>query len=228
MMPWVALAPAVGLALIVSLLLLWRDQRRADRLALRLRMVRPDAGLAEPDAGEGLAVPLRIITAIGEAIARSGILSNKTLLELRQTLHVAGFRGGYGLGLFVGTKLLLVTLMPLAAFLIPLLLRYHPPFHAAIIGLTAIIGLLAPDKIVQSLRTRYLRRLESGMPDALDMMVICGQAGLGMEANIERVGKEIGFAHREVAAELIRTAHEMQVNADTRTALVNFGARTGL
>ena len=50
----------------------------------------------------------------------------------------------------------------------------------------------------------------------------------GMEASIERVGVEIRHAHPIVAEELMRTAHEMQVNADTRTALVNFGARTGL
>jgi tight adherence protein C len=66
------------------------------------------------------------------------------------------------------------------------------------------------------------------MPDAMDMMVICGQAGLGLEASVERVGIEIHHAHPVVAEELTRTAHEMQVNADTRVALVNFGKRTGL
>jgi tight adherence protein C len=60
------------------------------------------------------------------------------------------------------------------------------------------------------------------------MMVICGQAGLGLEASVERVGTEIAFAHPAVAAELTRTSREMQVNADIRTALVNLGSRTGL
>jgi tight adherence protein C len=60
------------------------------------------------------------------------------------------------------------------------------------------------------------------------MMVSCGQAGLGLEASIERVGLEIHYAHPVVAEELTRTAHEMQVNADTRTALLNLGSRTGL
>ncbi len=49
-----------------------------------------------------------------------------------------------------------------------------------------------------------------------------------MEASIERVGVEIRHAHPVVAEELTRTAHEMQVNADIRTALVNLGKRTGL
>ena len=97
-----------------------------------------------------------------------------------------------------------------------------------VLALAAGIGLLAPDKVVQRLRKRYLRALEAGMPDALDMMVICGQAGLGLEASIERVGIEIHYAHPAVAEELTRTAHEMQVNADTRAALINLGKRTGL
>ena len=60
----------------------------------------------------------------------------------------------------------------------------------AAVAIAAGIGLLAPDKIVQSLRKRHLLALEAGIPDALDMMVICGQAGLGLEASIERVGLE--------------------------------------
>jgi tight adherence protein C len=171
---------------------------------------------------------LGFVTAIGEAIARSGALSARTLEELRQTLHVAGFRGDHGLGLFVGTKLLLVIGLPLPVLIAVWLLHLNVPYPTAVAAVAAGVGLLAPDKVVQHLRARYLRALEAGMPDALDMMVICGQAGLGLEASIERVGIEIRHAHPVVAEELTRTAHEMQVNADTRVALLNFGKRTGL
>jgi tight adherence protein C len=150
------------------------------------------------------------------------------LEELRLALHVAGFRGRHGLGLFVGTKLLLVIGLPLMTLMLPWLLHDNLPYPAALLAIAAGIGLLTPDKIVQSLRKRHLLALEAGIPDALDMMVICGQAGLGLEASIERVGLEIHYAHPVVAEELTRTAHEMQVNADTRTALVNLGNRTGL
>jgi len=87
---------------------------------------------------------------------------------------------------------------------------------------------MAPDMVLRRIRSRYLAALDAGIPDALDMMVICSQAGLGMETSIERVGIEIRHAHTQVADELTRTAHEMQVNADTRLALVNLSKRTGL
>jgi tight adherence protein C len=228
-MPWLAPALAACLALLPGVaLLLWRDIRRAERLSIRLRMVRQAAGPPEPEPDVALPTSLRIVIAIGEAIARSGLLSTRTLEELRLTLRTAGFGGGHGLGLFVGTKLLLVAGLPLATLVVPWLSHLEMPHQTAFLAIAAGIGLLAPDKVVQHLRKRYLRALEAGMPDALDMMVICGQAGLGMEATIERVGIEIRHAHPAVAEELTRTAHEMQVNADIRTALINLGERTGL
>jgi tight adherence protein C len=218
-----------GFAVVLGLaLLLWRDMRRSEQLSARLRMVRSGSGPSERDPHAGLPPVMRIVVAIGEAIARSGALSTRTLEELRQTLHVAGFRGEHGLGLFVGTKLLLVVGLPLLVLTAIWLSHINVSHPSAYVAVAAGLGLLAPDKVVQHLRARYLRALENGMPDALDMMVICGQAGLGLEASIERVGVEIRHAHPVVAEELTRTAHEMQVNADTRVALLNFGKRTGL
>jgi tight adherence protein C len=226
---WLAPVLTGGFAVMLGLaLLLWRDMRQSERLSVRLRMARSGGGAGGAAPGTGLPPPMRIITAIGETIARSGVLSTRTLEELRQTLHVAGFRGEHGLGLFVGTKLLLVVGLPLLVPIAVWVLRFNVPHPTAIAAVAAGVGLLMPDKVVQHLRTRYLRALEDGLPDALDMMVICGQAGLGLEASIERVGIEIRHAHPVAAEELTRTAHEMQVNADTRVALFNLGKRTGL
>jgi tight adherence protein C len=229
LIPWLGPLLVGGFAVVLGVaLLLWRDLRRSERLSARLRMVRSVGGPAEAEPGTGLPPLLRIVTTIGETIARSGALSNRTLDELRQTLHVAGFRGDHGLGLFVGTKLLLVIGLPVAVAVGIWLSHYNLSHPSVYVAGAAAVGLLAPDKVVQHLRARYLRALERGMPDALDMMVICSQAGLGLEASIERVGVEIRHAHPAVADELTRTAHEMQVNADTRVALFNFGRRTGL
>jgi tight adherence protein C len=226
---WLTPVLTGGFAVMCGLaLLLWQEMRHAERLSARLRMVRSGGGPTGSATDAGLSPMVRIVTAIGETIARSGVLSTRTLEELRQTLHVAGFRGEHGLGLFVGTKLLLVTGLPLLVPAAVWLLNIDVPHPTAVAAVAAGLGLLAPDKVVRHLRARYLRSLEDGMPDALDMMVICGQAGLGLEASIERVGIEIRHAHPVVAEELTRTAHEMQVNADTRVALLNFGKRTGL
>ena len=60
------------------------------------------------------------------------------------------------------------------------------------------------------------------------MMVICSEAGLGLEPALTRVATEIVHAHPAVAAELTQTASELRVMADRREALLNMGTRTGL
>ena len=98
---------------------------------------------------------------------------------------------------------------------------------AAIAG-AGVVGLLLPDYVVRTLHKRHLKSVERGLPDALDMLVICSEAGLGLEPAIDRVGREIGHAHQDVAEELLNVAREMRVNADRRAALMNMGTRTGL
>jgi tight adherence protein C len=227
MSAWLATTLSVGFAGLVCLSLwLFRSLDLAERLSLRLRSVRS----IEPSGVPARNGPplVRMVTRMGELIASSGALSEHTLEELRQTLYVAGFRGAKGLGLFVGTKLLLLIALPAAVLILPLLLGRELPYRAIAVPAAVVIGLVIPDIVLRRIRRRYLAALDSGIPDALDMMVICGQAGLGMETSIERVGIEIRHAHAQVADELTRTAHEMQVNVDTRLALLNLSKRTGL
>ena len=66
------------------------------------------------------------------------------------------------------------------------------------------------------------------MPDALDMLVICAQAGLGLEPAMRRVSVEIVHAHPEIARELTQTTNELRISVDSHRALTNLGARTGL
>jgi tight adherence protein C len=73
-----------------------------------------------------------------------------------------------------------------------------------------------------------LKQVEKGLPDALDMMVICAQAGLALENAIERVAIEFAAANKAVSEELAVCASELRIGADRRTALNGLGERTGL
>ena len=95
-------------------------------------------------------------------------------------------------------------------------------------ALGVIIGLLLPDAVVTRLRTRYLVRLERGLPDGLDMMVICAEAGLGMGTALARVAEEMRPANPVVAEESRLTLAEMAVLNDRRQTLLNLGERTKL
>ena len=59
----------------------------------------------------------------------------------------------------------------------------------------AIVGLLSPDSVVKKLRDRHVQRIQDELPDALDMMVICAQAGLGLGTTVVRVSHELRMTH---------------------------------
>jgi tight adherence protein C len=209
----------------ISLIWLRRDRRLRQRMrAARGEPVRPKRAAMPPS--ERMAV--RLVAGIGRSIASSGLLPAKTLAELERTLAASGLRGSNGLSLFVGSKLLLLIACPLITILALKGVSLGPVFDRSGPFIAGALGLLAPDKIVSRNRKKYLAQLQTGIADAMDMMVICTQAGLNMTASMQRVAHEIAHAHPIMSRELDLTVRELQISVDSAAALSGLGARTGL
>jgi tight adherence protein C len=219
-----------GALFVATGLILNRQLRHDERLAARVRGVQRTVGIDTVVApADGAQSPLlRLVALIGEVITRRGMLSASTLEELEQRLHAAGFRGRNVLALFIGAKLLLMTGLPSLAWLVLNGTGWLPSLRMVAVASAGGVGLFMPDYVVRLLHRRHLKGVERGLPDALDMLVICSEAGLGLEPAIERVGREIVHAHPAVAEEMLSAAREMRVNADRRVVLMNMGKRTGL
>ncbi len=221
---------AAFVVLVPTSLVLLSFLREEDRLTMRLqaaaRVQDPQQDvLTETRSGIGL---LRPVAVIGGVLARSGLLSTKTLADLQQTLNSAGLRGQAGLSVFVGAKLLLLLGLPTLTLFLMTQLDWWPSYWNAVLAGSAILGLLLPDIIIKQNRKTYIKNLDKGMADALDMLVICTEAGLGLESSFERVSMEIALGHPVVAKEMTLTVQEMQINSDRRAALLSMGERTGL
>ena len=219
----------VGLFIIAGIVLnrqLHRDAVLAERVRRVQRTVGIEAVVAPTDGSQPRY--LALIAGVGEVITRAGVLSASALDDLQTRLSVAGFRGRNALAAFVGAKLLTLAAFPLLTWLIVARTGWSPAVRMGAIAVAGCAGLLLPDHVVKTMHKRHLKAVERGLPDALDMMVICSEAGLGLEPAIDRVGREVVHAHKDVAEELLSVAREMRVNADRRAALMNMGARTGL
>ena len=201
---------------------------KRDRLAARVRWIRQDHELELEVISSHGARGVRALIGVGNLLARSGLLSAKTLSELDRTLQSSGFRGGNTLALFIGSKVALLIFLPLTAFFLLQHVSVSTRIQCLVLGVSAVGGLLLPDSWVKRKRKGYLKRLERGLPDALDMLVICTEAGLGLEAAVDRVGQEMRASHPEVSRELIITAHELRIAADRKQALNGMSIRTGL
>jgi tight adherence protein C len=222
-MLFLVLAAGMGLALLSQT----RRERRFTERVMLAHGERP--AIPEHHGAEAMRTWLTgLVTALGQSILRSGLLPSRSLAELEQTLGSCGLHGPNGLGLFVGIKILLAVGLPILTVLVLDSLGLPQRLHIMLPAGAAVIGLLAPDWVVGKRRKRVTAQLEQGLPDALDMMVICAQAGLGLGPAIIRVGTELAHARPEIARELLLTADDLQIMADSRVALSNLGARTNL
>ena len=154
--------------------------------------------------------------------------SGTELQQVSQRLTMAGLHQNQAALIFFGVKLLLALLATLLGWL------FFWPLDLGFAGLlTAMIasvffGLMLPNIWLNRKIEHRQKQLRDAFPDALDLLVICVEAGLGLTAAIERVAKELKFSHPELAEELALVNVEIRAGMDRETALKNLAPRTGL
>jgi tight adherence protein C len=150
--------------------------------------------------------------------------------KTRLTLVQAGYMRPSAIGIYYFSRIALALALPLSILLfLPLA---APSLEATqILVLTAIsgiIGLYLPNLWLMR-RTKSLRiQYRFGFPDALDLMVICVEAGLGLDAAIARIGQELVGAHRRLGEHFALMAAEMRAGSTRRDVLRNLSDRLGI
>jgi tight adherence protein C len=168
---------------------------------------------------------------LGSSIAASPLIGTVEQHRLLKLLAAAGIKSRGSLANFIALKVCgAVVLAALVWIGLELghLLANAMIFRLAALGAAFIVGWRLPDFVLGHLIRRRRLRLESGMPDALDLMVICAEAGLSLNQSIEVISRELHASHKDVSYEFATTSAEMQVLADIGQALDNLVERTGL
>jgi tight adherence protein C len=236
MIPPLSPATAIAVPVLICLALaavvagMWEPLRRENKLRHLLADIRANHANASGPAIDRSIMPhiAAAVAAVGLLLTRSGIVSQKSLVTMRGTVNAAGLRGERALPIFIGAKVLLLLGLPLMSWIIAHYLRLSVATDRLLIPGAAVAGLLGPDFVLRVIRKRYLASVERAIPDALDLLVICAEAGLALEQGMERVAAEIQISSAPCAAELAMTRDELRILADRRLALVNLGQRTGL
>jgi tight adherence protein C len=151
-------------------------------------------------------------------------------VRIETLLQYAGFRSEGDLNLFHGFKLLATLVAPALvlalAWVSGRLNSLGDTLQFALAA--AAFGFLLPDLVLRSLARRRQERLRRGLPDALDLLVVCSEAGLGLNAGIQRVAREIAITHPDLADELQLVTMQTRAGMDNRAALKGLEERTGL
>jgi tight adherence protein C len=141
--------------------------------------------------------------------------------ELRRRLLAAGFRSPLAPRFYTLIRLLLVTLLPTSVLMFHYMSADSPGLVALYVQaiIAALVGLYFPALFVQAKADRRQQELVNGFPDALDLMLVCVEAGLGLEAAFARVGQEMVQSHPLISEQLGTVVLELRAGRSREDAL---------
>ncbi len=145
----------------------------------------------------------------------------------RRELIAAGFRSDAALYTYYGLKVLLAAAFAALAFLVRAEVTSLGILRMALIGGATFVGYFLPTFVLERLVSARQERLRHALPDALDLLVVSVEAGLGLDRALQNVAEEIGIAHRDLAEELSLVALEVRAGKRRADALRNLADRTG-
>ena len=127
---------------------------------------------------------------------------------------------------FLGRTVLALGLAGSASFFLPH--AEGSPVYWLLVGLAGIGGYLGPSLYIDRRIKARQNEHQSGFPDFMDLLVVCADAGLSMEASLERVGRELGDSYPSLTANLHMTNLEIRAGRTMSEALESLSDRLGL
>lgn len=142
----------------------------------------------------------------------------------------AGYSGNAALRFYYGARVLLAVTLPMAFLAaVPALFPTMSLQTTLLVGAgLCVAGLYLPYRWVESKIEARRTTISHGFPDALDMLVVCVEAGLSLDAAFARVADQIGRPHPVIAYELRQIGLELRAGKSREQALTNFATRSGV
>jgi len=165
-----------------------------------------------------------MVRRLGAILPASG--RDTSLLERR--LIRAGFRNPGAVRVIHGARVLLAVLLPLAAYLATAAWTPGSDMLGLLLAGAALAGFCGPGYWVGWMARRRQKRIRRGLPDALDLLVICVESGLGLDQALMQSAKELEIAHGDISAEFALVNLELKAGKRRSEALRNLADRTAV
>jgi tight adherence protein C len=168
---------------------------------------------------------------LGATVAATQVIGTAAQQRLLAALVAAGIKGHGHLAALLTAKLCsAIAFFPLCWLVLEWCHFFveATPVRLALLMGASILGWRGPDVVLSRLAARRHVRLETGIPDALDLLVICAEAGLSLDHAIEQVARVLRSCNPEVAEEFAATAAEMRISAVRDQAFDNLAQRVGI
>lgn len=234
------MALIISVSLFISIILIlagvfsyYRVRRRGQEIVDKIRGSEErlilDRGIEETAPGQGGTGRYfhQFISSLGHRIKPE---DEEEISGLRMKLTQAGYRKRSAVLFFFGYKVFFAAVLP-ALFIIFKLFMMAAIQSVSIITvavLLALLGFYLPNLWLKMKADVRQEKILVGFPDALDLMVVCVEAGLGLDAAINRVGEEMKVSNALLSEEFRLLGLELRAGKTRRDALRNLGLRTGL
>lgn len=222
-----AILAAVSVLLVGVALLMGLRGLTARTLEQRVRSYNVPGGLASEETSTPFNFLGKLVSGLGELVrGRTRLYSERDIATLEGLIAASGMKPRNLLPLLLGVKVMLLIGAPAAVLLYGQATGLPFKQQAFYVMLSLPIGVLGPDWTIAYLRRPYLAALRRGVPDALDLLVVCTEAGMGLESALEHVSQEMIFSNPPIALALARLLDDIRVLPDRRDAFANFAQRT--
>ena len=141
---------------------------------------------------------------------------------------LAGFQSPSAVNVYLGMKVVSMALLPLALLISPLTQRLQGNLLTMALLGAAGMGFIIPSFVLEALTQRRRERITRELPEVLDLLVIAVEAGLGLDAAIKRVAKEVRISSPTLAAEFTLVSLELKAGFPREKALKNLSNRCGV
>jgi tight adherence protein C len=205
---WVALAILVATATLVLII------HEIHIRALNTRVAKAMIGI--PDQSAPLQDMTSWLSSLGMRYSR--FYSAENLRQLRMIVQSSGFSPHRIMPILIGCKTVSMVLFPVIALFVAEVSGRPPTDLLIFTFIGVVIGIMVPRLILSVIRRRFNAAIVRGTPDTIDLLVVCSEAGMGLESGLERVAEEMNRSNPAMARVLYGLLDDLRVLPNRRDA----------
>lgn len=223
---------AVVLAIYAAITI--RDPMAKRVKALEARREQLKAGIVTASAKKRTSLTRRTHTTdkVKDRLGRLNVLQESQIKAIQQKLAYAGYRNKELAVVIIAVRaiapLVVGAIAGVMIYLVDFWPDWTPIFRLVVFAGSVFVSYKGPELFLSNKASKRTKEIQKGLPDALDLLVICAEAGLTVDAAFNRVAKELGRAYPELGDEFALTAIELSFLNERKTAFNNFAFRVNL
>ncbi|XUU59339.1 type II secretion system F family protein [Erythrobacter sp. HA6-11] len=169
---------------------------------------------------------------VKDSLGKMKVLQDSQIQDIQQKLAYAGIRNKDLAPIVILARMIMPIVLGVIGVTVIYIIDYFPDWggmkRVGAMGALLYFGYKGPEIFLQNKASKRTNEIRKGLPDALDLLVICAEAGLTIDAAFNRVAKELGRAYPELGDEFALTAIELSFLNERKQAFDNLAYRVDL